>query len=292
MTDDDPSTPTAALVVLGACDDDDSTEECPALHATTEVRTRRFVPTPAQLGLPAGADPVCALVLHRQHQPKHSQQQRHQQQPHPCRTAAAPLYTLHVRRGTVRLAGTVVRAGTRVPVPRGRAVLEVLRHAPPPDKSAKNARETPTDDEWADAEIVDVVRAPRDGSVAAAVALYTAPRAPEAGANYRFYRNALCARPDGVRVDALHRAWRGDYARLEAAHGYIQWLFPVFADAGVNPAACALGHGEARLMRRDLDVAVRIVRSYRFAGAISPKHTYTRCLSHTRACTCTHTCTA
>ena len=118
-------------------------------------------------------------------------------------------------------------------------------------------------DEWADAEIVEVERAPRESNVAAAVALYTAAGAPECGANVRFYRNALCARPDGVRIDALHRAWRGDYARLEAAHGYIQWLFPVFADAGVNPAACALGHGEARLMRRDLAVAVRIVRSYR-----------------------------
>ena len=48
-----------------------------------------------------------------------------------------------------------------------------------------------------------------------------------------FYK-ALSLSPNGAKVDEIHRSWRGDFRRLELHHGYIQWLFPVFENAGMN----------------------------------------------------------
>jgi hypothetical protein len=87
---------------------------------------------------------------------------------------------------------------------------------------------------------------------------------PRQGKNWLFYSGQLRSQPDNATIDDFHSTrWRGDYTKLEWEHGFIQWLFPLFLDSGVNGAARALGRGEARLMRRDLSVAKRIVASYR-----------------------------
>eukprot|EP00727_Mastigamoeba_balamuthi_P001140 m51a1_g11022 hypothetical protein (318) ;mRNA; r:406871-409123 len=83
------------------------------------------------------------------------------------------------------------------------------------------------------------------------------------GKNFRFYSNALRCMPDRKLIDEIHESWQGDYEGLEARHGYIQWLFPIYYDSGVNSLASKLSRAEARLMRRDVQVARRIVRSYR-----------------------------
>ena len=66
---------------------------------------------------------------------------------------------------------------------------------------------------------------------------------------------------DGEFIDTIHSRWRGNYALLEDHHAYIQWLFPVFENGGVNPKAHALSRSEARLMRRDQAVSRRVVLS-------------------------------
>ena len=86
---------------------------------------------------------------------------------------------------------------------------------------------------------------------------------PKQGANYRFYTGKLPSKPDGAYVREFHEEWFGDYQRLEEEHGFIQWLFPLFLNSGVNWEASRLGRGEARLIRRDLVAAKNVVDSYR-----------------------------
>ena len=56
--------------------------------------------------------------------------------------------------------------------------------------------------------------------------------ASQTDVNVLFYRNEMESRPSGALIDDLHRNWRGEFERLEMHHGYIQWLFPVFENAG------------------------------------------------------------
>jgi Opioid growth factor receptor (OGFr) conserved region len=87
--------------------------------------------------------------------------------------------------------------------------------------------------------------------------------APERRRNYRFYRNDLVSSPDGGLIDDLHAQWEGNFDLLEAHHGYIQWLFPMYEGQGMNYQSKELYKDEAALMRSDPAVAERIVRSYR-----------------------------
>ena len=211
-----------------------------------------------------------------------------------------PLFSLRVDEGIVTLNCKLVPPGHTEPVPRGRAELTVHKTMPAEDeqaaaKKAKKQSQPPprrpphtaiatapktgakaagsaaagstkagSKDEWDDAVIVEVQRQPVSGNVVAAFVLYTELGQPELGDNYLFYKGKQRTRPDCALISDFHTTWRGDFKRLECAHGYIQWLFPLFADSGVNWDARKLEHGEARLMRRDLDIAVNIVKSYRF----------------------------
>ena len=65
---------------------------------------------------------------------------------------------------------------------------------------------------------------------------------------YVMRRGAICA---------VTECWFGDHGTLERHHHYIQWLFPVYENSGVNRHASALRRAEAREMRRDLGVARR-----------------------------------
>jgi hypothetical protein len=78
---------------------------------------------------------------------------------------------------------------------------------------------------------------------------------------YVMRRGAICA---------VTECWFGDHGTLERHHHYIQWLFPVYENSGVNRHASALRRAEAREMRRDLGVARRIVRSYQPATLQPP----------------------
>jgi hypothetical protein len=52
------------------------------------------------------------------------------------------------------------------------------------------------------------------------------------------------SRPTGDLIDRVHRRWWGDYKKLEAHHGYIQWLFPLFEGGGMNYQSSRLTKGE------------------------------------------------
>lgn len=52
------------------------------------------------------------------------------------------------------------------------------------------------------------------------------------------------SRPSGDVIDRVHKRWWGDYKKLEAHHGYIQWLFPLFEGGGMNYQSARLTKGE------------------------------------------------
>ncbi|KAL6070181.1 Opioid growth factor receptor [Balamuthia mandrillaris] len=81
-------------------------------------------------------------------------------------------------------------------------------------------------------------------------------------ANVLFYRNVLPSSPSGDFIDNIHSHWKGKYSFLEAHHGYIQWLFPLFEGTGLNSSAQKLNKEEAKMMREDLAMAKRLVKSY------------------------------
>jgi len=80
--------------------------------------------------------------------------------------------------------------------------------------------------------------------------------------NYQFYKNEISSEPDGNLIDVIHKEWHGNHQLLEAHHGYIQWLFPVFENAGMNWRSEALTKAEAKEIREDLDCAKRVIKSY------------------------------
>lgn len=69
----------------------------------------------------------------------------------------------------------------------------------------------------------------------------------------------------GVGVDAAGRRiediWSWDARRLEMAHDYIQWLFPLPERSRFNPDAPCLTAGEAKFFQDDADLQTRLVRS-------------------------------
>lgn len=93
----------------------------------------------------------------------------------------------------------------------------------------------------------------------------SAPRVevnPREGPNFLFYSNVRPSRPSGDVIDRVHKRWWGDYKKLEAHHGYIQWLFPLFEGGGMNYQSARLTKGEAKLMRESVQIAMRVVKSY------------------------------
>ncbi|KZT63783.1 hypothetical protein DAEQUDRAFT_679744 [Daedalea quercina L-15889] len=80
--------------------------------------------------------------------------------------------------------------------------------------------------------------------------------------NLLFYSNKLRCRPDNLYIDDLHKQWRGDYAKLEYKHGFIQWLFPI-PEYGMNYESQPLQRHEAENMKADETIIERVLRSYR-----------------------------
>ncbi|KAM9973791.1 hypothetical protein ACTFIW_010919 [Dictyostelium discoideum] len=80
--------------------------------------------------------------------------------------------------------------------------------------------------------------------------------------NFQFYKNNLSSKPDGDRIDAIHADWYNNLNKLEYHHGYVQWLFPLYVNNGMNYQAYALTRIESKLFRNDIDIAKRIIKSY------------------------------
>ena len=82
--------------------------------------------------------------------------------------------------------------------------------------------------------------------------------------NLRFYLNQIKSVPDGDFIEDIlseHGKWARNYARLEARHAHVQWLFPIH-EKGVNPKAQVLQRHEAAAMQANPQIMLRIQRSY------------------------------
>ena len=82
-------------------------------------------------------------------------------------------------------------------------------------------------------------------------------------AQVRFYARKIESRPQGAFVDVIHATWDGQWERLERLHGYIQWLFPVFENAGMNWESSPLTKQGARQIRESEVMSRRVLASYR-----------------------------
>ena len=82
-------------------------------------------------------------------------------------------------------------------------------------------------------------------------------------AQVRFYDRKIESRPQGAFVDVIHATWDGQWERLERLHGYIQWLFPVFENAGMNWESSPLTKEGARQIRECEVMSRRVLASYR-----------------------------
>ena len=82
-------------------------------------------------------------------------------------------------------------------------------------------------------------------------------------AQVRFYARKIESRPQGAFVDVIHATWDGQWERLERLHGYIQWLFPVFENAGMNWESSPLTKEGARQIRESEVMSRRVLASYR-----------------------------
>ena len=92
--------------------------------------------------------------------------------------------------------------------------------------------------------------------------------ARERDPNVSFHRNLLLSEPGrigepGAFIEEMHEFWAHDFAALEERHGYIQWLFPIFAGEGLNWRASPLTRSGAAKIRSDLDMSTRFLNSYR-----------------------------
>jgi hypothetical protein len=80
--------------------------------------------------------------------------------------------------------------------------------------------------------------------------------------NLLFYTDQIPSRPDGLNISTMLQSWRGDFNTLEANHGYIQWLFPLQARSGSNPASQEMWPHEIAAMNSDPNVKVRLRAAY------------------------------
>eukprot|EP01095_Lingulamoeba_sp_RSL-Kostka_P009068 TRINITY_DN30_c1_g7_i1.p1 TRINITY_DN30_c1_g7~~TRINITY_DN30_c1_g7_i1.p1 ORF type:complete len:278 (-),score=98.09 TRINITY_DN30_c1_g7_i1:231-1064(-) len=79
--------------------------------------------------------------------------------------------------------------------------------------------------------------------------------------NLRFYSNEMSSKPRGAKIDNMHKTWYGDYHKLEAHHGFIQWIFPI-REQGLNGSAHKLQLHEIEAISNSDEMKERLVKSY------------------------------
>ncbi|XP_078334785.1 uncharacterized protein LOC111125887 isoform X5 [Crassostrea virginica] len=81
--------------------------------------------------------------------------------------------------------------------------------------------------------------------------------------NAQFYKNELKFYPDGDLIETILTKYKGDYARLEKQHDYMQWLFPL-REFGMNFTAKIhlLQRHEIKAIMDDPEASGRVLRSY------------------------------
>ncbi|XP_046567301.1 opioid growth factor receptor-like protein 1 isoform X2 [Haliotis rubra] len=116
-------------------------------------------------------------------------------------------------------------------------------------QNSKNARKYPLMRRWSQKDTEDY----RKG--------YPGKKDCSGTLNLDFYTNSISSRPNGDKIDVIHKKWFGDYDRLESHHGYIQWLFPI-RENGMNYYAQELQVKEAEAIKKNPETCGRVLKSY------------------------------
>jgi hypothetical protein len=81
--------------------------------------------------------------------------------------------------------------------------------------------------------------------------------------NKNFYLGKQRAKPSREFIDEIHANWFAKYEFLEENNNYMEWLFPIFGSAGINPHTKPLTMEEAVIIRNSIQCSFRFVRSYK-----------------------------
>jgi hypothetical protein len=80
--------------------------------------------------------------------------------------------------------------------------------------------------------------------------------------NYDFYSLKCKGKPLG-NVDAIYEKYFAQYTFLEENNNYMEWLFPIYGSAGLNPNTKPLSMQEATLIKNNIQCSIRVVKSYK-----------------------------
>jgi len=80
--------------------------------------------------------------------------------------------------------------------------------------------------------------------------------------NFDFYSRKLKGSPLED-VDTVHQKYYAQYEFLEENNLYMEWLFPIYGSAGINPQTKPLSMQEAELLKSNIQCSIRVVKSYK-----------------------------
>lgn len=80
--------------------------------------------------------------------------------------------------------------------------------------------------------------------------------------NFDFYSRRIKGKPLDD-IDTIHEKYFGQYDFLEENNLYMEWLFPIYGSAGLNPQTKPLSIQEAELLKNDIHCSIRVVKSYK-----------------------------
>jgi len=80
--------------------------------------------------------------------------------------------------------------------------------------------------------------------------------------NYDFYSLKCKGKPLET-VDVIHEKYFAQYDFLEENNNYMEWLFPIYGSAGLNPSTKPLSMQEAGLIKNNIHASIRVVKSYK-----------------------------
>jgi len=80
--------------------------------------------------------------------------------------------------------------------------------------------------------------------------------------NYDFYSMRCKGKPLD-NIDSVHERYFANYDFLEENNNYMEWLFPIYGSAGINPNTKPLSMQEAELFKKNIQASIRLVRSYK-----------------------------
>jgi len=80
--------------------------------------------------------------------------------------------------------------------------------------------------------------------------------------NYDFYSMKGKGKPLD-NIDSVHENHFAQYEFLEENNNYMEWLFPIYGSAGINPHTKPLSMQEAELFKNNVQTSIRVVKSYK-----------------------------